>query len=196
MTNAIEHGRGTVAVRVTLTGDGRLDATVTDRGHWREPVRQPLRGRGLALTAQLVDDLQVTPSEEGTVARIELRLCRPARLLDPAAGPFRPDRPSPAHPLISELPGGDETAVRVDGPIDAASADQVRTELLRRSRGGTVGLTVDLSGVTHLSSAGVSALHQVASRHAEQEAPLRLLAPAGSPAQVILELVALPFSSI
>jgi ABC-type transporter Mla MlaB component len=50
-----------------------------------------------------------------------------------------------------------------------------------------VGLTVDLAGVTHLSSAGVSALHDVASR-----ASLRLLAPSGSPAQVVLDLVALP----
>jgi serine phosphatase RsbU (regulator of sigma subunit)/anti-sigma regulatory factor (Ser/Thr protein kinase)/anti-anti-sigma regulatory factor len=197
MTNAIEHGHGaaTISVRATLTDTGRLDATVADRGHWREPVRQPLRGRGLALTAQLVDNLLVTPTDDGTHARIELRLSRPARLLGGAAGPSRPDRPAAVVPLITELPGDDETSVRVDGPIDATSADLVRKDLLRRSRGGTVGLTVDLSGVTHLSSAGVSALHHVASRHAEQRAPLRLHAPAGSPAQVVLDLVALPVLS-
>jgi serine phosphatase RsbU (regulator of sigma subunit)/anti-sigma regulatory factor (Ser/Thr protein kinase)/anti-anti-sigma regulatory factor len=194
MTNAIEHGRGaaTISVRASLTDSGRLDATVTDRGRWREPVREPLRGRGLALTAQLVDNLLVTPADDGTQARIELRLSRPARLLGPASGPSRPDRPPASQLLITELPGDDETSVRVDGPIDATTADLVRKELLRRGRGGTVGLTVDLSGVTHLSSAGVSALHHVASRHAEQKAPLRLHAPTGSPAQVVLDLVALP----
>lgn len=198
MTNAIEHSRGASAITVhaMLTTQGRLEATVTDRGRWREPVRQPLRGRGLALTSQLVDNLLVTPTEEGTRARIELLLNRPARLLDAASGPFRPDRPAAVDLLITELPGDDETSVRVDGPIDSSSADVIRTELLRRSRGGTVGLTVDLAGVTHLSSAGVSALHHIASRHAEQKAPLRLHAPAGSPAQVVLDLVALPVSSM
>jgi serine phosphatase RsbU (regulator of sigma subunit)/anti-sigma regulatory factor (Ser/Thr protein kinase)/anti-anti-sigma regulatory factor len=192
MTNAIEHSDGdaTVSVHATLTDSGRLDATVTDRGRWREPVRQPMRGRGLALTAQLVDHLLVTPAEEGTRARIELRLGRPARLLGPAAGPSRPDRPAASPLQITELERDDETSVRVDGPIDAATAGQVGTELLRRSRGGTVGLTVDLTGVTHLSSAGVSALHKVA-----EKASLRLYAPPGSPAQVVLDLVALPLTS-
>ena len=197
MTNAIEHGHGasTISVRATLTTAGRLDATVADRGRWREPVRRPLRGRGLALTAQLVDNLLVTPADDGTRARIELQLSRPARLLGSAVGPSRPDRPAASHLLITELADA-ETSVRVDGPIDADTADLVRKELLRRSRGGTVGLTVDLSGVTHLSSAGVSALHHVASRHAEQKAPLHLRAPEGSPAQVVLDLVALPVSSM
>jgi serine phosphatase RsbU (regulator of sigma subunit)/anti-sigma regulatory factor (Ser/Thr protein kinase)/anti-anti-sigma regulatory factor len=198
MTNAIEHaapapGPAAVSVRATLTGSGRLDATVTDGGRWREPVRQPLRGRGLALTSQLVDNLLVTPSAEGTRARIERRLSRPARLLDATTGPSRPDRPATAGRLqITELAGDDETRVRVDGPIDAGTAGPLRQELLRRGRGGTVALTVDLSGVTHLASAGVSALHHVADRHAEQKEPLRLHAPAGSPAQVVLDLVALP----
>jgi serine phosphatase RsbU (regulator of sigma subunit)/anti-sigma regulatory factor (Ser/Thr protein kinase)/anti-anti-sigma regulatory factor len=194
MTNAIEHGRGAAAisVRATLTDSGRIDATVTDRGRWREPVRQPLRGRGLALTAQLVDNLLVTPTDDGTQARIEFQLCRPARLLGPASGPSRPDRPEPGSLRITELSAGDETSVRVDGPIDAETADLVGKDLLRRGRGGTVGLTVDLSGVTHLSSAGVSVLHQVASRHAEQKAPLRFEAPEGSPARIVLDLVALP----
>jgi serine phosphatase RsbU (regulator of sigma subunit)/anti-sigma regulatory factor (Ser/Thr protein kinase)/anti-anti-sigma regulatory factor len=201
MTNAIEHahrdqgpGSATVLVRATLTASGRLEATVTDRGRWQEPVRQPLRGRGLALTAQLVDNLLVTPTGDGTEARIELRLSRPARLLGPGAGPSRPGPPATpaASLLITELPGDDETRVRVEGPIDAETADLLRKDLLRRGRGGTVGLTVDLSGVTHLSSAGVSALHHVAGRHAEQKALLRLHAPAGTPAQVVLDLVALP----
>jgi anti-anti-sigma regulatory factor len=64
-------------------------------------------------------------------------------------------------------------------------------ELLRRSRGGTVAMTVDLSGVTHLASAGVSVLHQLTGRHDEQKSPLTLRAAAGSPARAVLELVGL-----
>jgi len=52
-------------------------------------------------------------------------------------------------------------------------------------------MTVDLSGVTHLASAGVSVLHQLTGRHDEQKAPLALHAAPGSPARVILELVGL-----
>ncbi len=49
-------------------------------------------------------------------------------------------------------------------------------------------MTVDLSGVTHLASAGVSALHLVAENH-DPEHPLTLRAAAGSPARQILDLV-------
>ena len=90
-----------------------------------------------------------------------------------------------------EQTGEDEARVRVEGPLDLTTATLARQELLRRSRGGTVRMTVDLSGVTHLSSAGVSALHHVAGQHATQDAPLVLDAAPGTPAQVILALVAL-----
>jgi len=133
----------------------------------------------------------VTPTAAGTRARIDLQLCRPARLLGAGAGPPRSAAPAPAPLRITDL-DADETRVRVAGAIDADTADHLRKELLRRSRGGTVGLTVDLAGVTHLSSAGVSVLHHVASRHTDPRAPLRLLAPDGTPAQIVLDLVALP----
>jgi serine phosphatase RsbU (regulator of sigma subunit)/anti-sigma regulatory factor (Ser/Thr protein kinase)/anti-anti-sigma regulatory factor len=201
MTNAIEHafdgdsGGSTVAVQATLSPTGRVEASVTDRGVWREPGRQPTRGRGLALTAQLVDSLQVEPSATGTVARIRHTLVRPARLLGRMDHAVPASVPPPATFRIVELPGGDETRVRVEGPLDAATAPLAQRELLRRSRGGTVAMTVDLSTVTHLSSAGVSALHHVADQHGEQKAPLRLYAPAGTPAQHVLDLVALPHAT-
>jgi anti-anti-sigma regulatory factor len=69
-----------------------------------------------------------------------------------------------------------------------ATAEAAERELLRRGRGGTVPLTVDLSGVTHLSSAGVSVLHRVAGQH---DGSLVLDAAPGSPAQIVLDLVAL-----
>jgi anti-anti-sigma regulatory factor len=104
----------------------------------------------------------------------------------------------PAAPALTITERGDpddETHVRADGPLDAATADHLRRDLLRRSRGGTVPLTVDLTGVTHLASAGVSALHHVADRHAEQQAALTLFAAPGSAAQHVLALVALPYAT-
>jgi serine phosphatase RsbU (regulator of sigma subunit)/anti-sigma regulatory factor (Ser/Thr protein kinase)/anti-anti-sigma regulatory factor len=197
MTNAIEHGGSgaSVAVHATLDPTGQVSATVRDQGAWRPAARQPHRGRGLALAAQLVESLQVEPSAEGTVARLRHTPLRPARLLDQRnSEAFRPVSATAFR--IVEQPGGDEARVLIEGPVDAETAAETRQELLRRSRGGTVPLTVDLSGVTHLSSAGVSALHQVAGRHAEQRAPLSLRAVAGTPAQVILDLVALPHVTV
>ncbi|MFC7532923.1 SpoIIE family protein phosphatase [Actinoplanes sp. GCM10030250] len=195
-TNAIEHafggnfGKDTIEVRAVLGDSGTVEATVTDHGGWRVPQRQPTRGRGLALTAQLVQSLRVEPGATGTVATLRHPLTRPARLLsrfDEAPVLRRPA----AELTIGEMPGGDEARALVEGPVDAASAAHVRQELLRRSRGGTVAMTVDLTGVTHLASAGVSALYLLAESHSEGQAPLTLYAEAGSPARQILDLVGL-----
>jgi anti-sigma regulatory factor (Ser/Thr protein kinase)/anti-anti-sigma regulatory factor len=196
-TNAIEHADSDagVSLHLTLTPAGAVEATVTDHGHWQEPSRQPLRGRGLALTAQLIDDLRVTPAGAGTVAVVRHALTRPARMLAGVV-PARDRPPRPGGTLtITELPGDDETRVRVAGPLDATSADTLRQNLLRRSRGGTVTMTVDLTEVTHLASAGVSALHQVADHHHDESAPLRLQAAPGSVADQVLALVALPHTA-
>ncbi|GAA4602440.1 serine phosphatase RsbU (regulator of sigma subunit)/anti-anti-sigma regulatory factor [Actinoplanes octamycinicus] len=197
-TNAIEHACGgtpdhdPITVRAELTAAGRVEATVTDRGGWRAPARQPVRGRGLALTAQLVESLRVEPGETGTVATVRHPLNRPARLLA-SFDEAPPAPPARTEMSLAELPGDDEARVRVDGPVDAVSAVQVRQELLRRSRGGTVPMTVDLTGVTLLASAGVAALFQVAGHH-DEKAPLTLIAAPDSPARRILDLVGLPVS--
>jgi serine phosphatase RsbU (regulator of sigma subunit)/anti-sigma regulatory factor (Ser/Thr protein kinase)/anti-anti-sigma regulatory factor len=191
-TNAIEHAIGGDAVEISarLLTSGMVEATVTDHGGWRAPERQPTRGRGLALTAQLVQSLRVEPGVDGTVATVRHPLLRPARLM--TSFDHRSASASAATVLaISELPGGDEARVRIDGPLDASTAFEVRAELFRRSRGGTVPMTVDLSGVSLLASAGVSALHEIAAQHLAEKAPLTLVAAPGCPARRILELVGL-----
>lgn len=203
VTNAVEHAFGgdlgldRVTVDASLSPRGVVEATVTDHGRWREPTRQETRGRGLALTSQLVESLRVEPTGTGTTATIRHLVSRPARML---TGDLRGgERPAPAPErvgiTITELPGDDETRVRVAGALDAETAAGLRHELLRRSRGGTVPLDVDLTGVTHLASAGVSALHHVAERHTEQRAKLTLRALPGSPAEHVLALVALPHTT-
>ncbi|MCY1139605.1 SpoIIE family protein phosphatase [Actinoplanes sp. Pm04-4] len=195
LANAVEHAgsaaEATVTVTVTLDPAGVVQASVVDRGQWRAPERQANRGRGLALTAQLVSLLKVDHDETGTVARVAKPLCRPARLLDLSSPEPQAAQEHRDEFRIVEQAGDDETRVRLEGPLDLTTAGLARQELLRRSRGGTMPMTVDLSGVTHLSSAGVSALHHVAGQHANQDAPLVLDAAPGTPAQVILALVAL-----
>ncbi|WP_245674359.1 MULTISPECIES: SpoIIE family protein phosphatase [Actinoplanes] len=195
-TNAIEHafggtfGKDVIAVRVALDATGVVEASVADHGGWQVPERRPTRGRGLALTAQLVQSLRVEPGANGTVATLRHPLTRPARLLARFDEPL-PAVPAAAELTIAELPGGDEAQVRLAGAVDAASAAHLRQELLRRSRGGTVPMTIDLTDVSLLASAGVSALHLVAESHGE-DAPLTLIAVPGSPAREILDLVGLP----
>jgi len=77
-TNAILHGSGdaqpvTVTVRV---GGGWVEATIRDRGRPAAPRTAPvasLRGRGLWLIGQLVDELRLAKARPGTL--VTLRRC-------------------------------------------------------------------------------------------------------------------------
>jgi anti-sigma regulatory factor (Ser/Thr protein kinase) len=84
-TNAILYGSGdaqpiTVTVRVR---DGWIEATIRDRGRPAAPGTDPvpsLRGRGLWLIGQLVDELRLAKARPGTL--VALRRC----IGDPAVG--------------------------------------------------------------------------------------------------------------
>lgn len=200
VTNAIEHGfdgvlgRDEIGLRVALTGAGQVEAEVTDHGTWREPARQSARGRGLALTSQLVGSLTMTPGPAGpagTVATVRHPLTRPVHSPAPP-GPTAPRRPD--EPMTVTEAGAAELGVT--GTVDATSAAHLQQDLLRRSRGGNLALTVDLTGVTLLASAGVSALHHVADQFRRQGNTLDLTAATGSPAQLVLDLVALPHRAL
>jgi anti-sigma regulatory factor (Ser/Thr protein kinase) len=84
-TNAILYGSAdaqpvTVTVRI---GGGWIEATIRDRGHLSAPDTAPvtgLRGRGLWLIGQLVDELRLAKARPGTL--VTLRRC----IADPAVG--------------------------------------------------------------------------------------------------------------
>ena len=82
-----------------------------------------------------------------------------------------------------------EDQLALHGPVDRRSADRLRHELTTLTRGGTAPLLVDLSGVTALASIGVQVLHE----RLASSPGLVLLAPVGSPAQHVLDLVRLPY---
>ncbi|HEU4347511.1 MAG TPA: SpoIIE family protein phosphatase [Actinoplanes sp.] len=197
MTNAIEHAfdsgprpeHPVVRLHASAQREGYVVARITDQGRWREPARQSFRGRGLALTSQLVESMRVEPTAEGTVATVRHPLTRPARMLGGEL-PARARKVSGEFRVIDVA--GADGKVRVHGPVDAETAPRLRQELLRRSRGGTLPLAVDLNAVTHLASAGVSALHHIAEKHGQQGGKLTLEAEPGSPAQCVLALVAIP----
>ncbi|MDQ3934029.1 MAG: SpoIIE family protein phosphatase [Actinomycetota bacterium] len=76
--NAVEHAYGPSAARFALevgVEDEDLVVVVRDEGRWRE-ARGAHRGRGLAMMERLMDDVQVTSDERGTVVTMRRKLER------------------------------------------------------------------------------------------------------------------------
>lgn len=156
------------------------------------------------MSRELVDHLHVDGTDHGTTATITHQLSRPVTMLTAAdySGGHRESPASPTDPeslSVIDKPSAGAARVEVRGPIDADTATQLRAELQHRTRGGTRALTVDLTGVTHLASAGVDTLATAGTSATEgtrpASPPVRLYAPPGSPAQQVLSLTALPHAT-
>lgn len=207
VTNAVEHAypegaAGDVRVEAHLDRDGYVRCTVTDNGRWREPETAPARGgRGLLLARRLVDELRIQhppqpagepPGARGTIASLAHRPHRPAML---ASRTVRLAEQPPEIPYTTVTDVDDDgPRVRVRGPVDLNTADRLAVELLAASRGGVRGVTVDLTEVTHLASAGVRALFEVGDQLAAHRQRFTVVSSAGSPARAVTDLVGLPAS--
>ena len=203
-TNAIEHAYprdapGTVELDAILEADGSVACLVTDYGTWRPPDPADAdRGHGLMVAEHVVDKLLVShPAGNGTAVprsttvTLRHRLRRPAVL---AAGDGDEHAAHPAEPpftVDTSVAAGATARALVGGPVDISTADLLARRLLSVSRGGTVPLTADLTGVTQLASAGVRALYQVSKQLAAHGQKLTLVTAAGSAAQMVLDLVRL-----
>ncbi|OBI74633.1 SpoIIE family protein phosphatase [Mycobacterium asiaticum] len=193
--NAVEHGysgevTGGVVVEATLSGDGKLRASVVDRGQWkdhREGARG--RGRGLAMAEALVTESHVSHGPDGTTASLTHRLTRPANFIsDPVIS-----RVTIRRELDDEFVSLVESGrIIVRGEVDSHTASTLDRQIAVESRSGIASLTIDLSAVTHLGSAGVSALAAARDRARKQGGDCVLVAPPGSPAHHVLSLVQIP----
>ncbi|MBP2330662.1 anti-anti-sigma factor [Kibdelosporangium banguiense] len=202
VTNAIEHPHldspdaHTVRVYAHLDDHGAVRIQVADDGRWREPMPSPDRGLGLPLAAKLVDTFVVEHGATGTTAHADLRLTRPAQLIAAPAWAPAADAPHEADPfLVLDQPFASTPAIRVDGPVDATTAPALDRALGTATAAGTRSLSVDLTGVSHLASAGVAVLHHHYATAAANHTDLRLHSPAGSPAALIMTLVDLPYDT-
>jgi serine phosphatase RsbU (regulator of sigma subunit)/anti-sigma regulatory factor (Ser/Thr protein kinase) len=77
--NAIEHAYGPGEASFELDvrmSNGDVTVAVRDHGRWRPP-RNPRRGRGLPVMRELMDDVEVDSSAEGTNVRMRRRLDEP-----------------------------------------------------------------------------------------------------------------------
>ena len=205
VTNAIEHAYprgqpGPIEFSLTLRADGLLECVVTDYGRWRPPASAEAdRGNGLMVTRHLVDEMQVTHPADANGAPagapstvVTLRHClrRPVAL-GTASGPESAASLAPPFDVMNEAAGGIARAL-VRGAVDITTADQLLRRLLAACRGGTLPLTVDLTGVTQLASAGVSALYQLSRQLKLHQHSLSLIVTPGSAVDAVLELVRLP----
>ncbi|MEJ2869242.1 SpoIIE family protein phosphatase [Actinomycetospora sp. OC33-EN08] len=194
LDNAVEHGlahdaRGTIAVSLVLTTDGRVHVSVGDDGTWREPGPAATgRGRGLVVLGSVGEGLDIAADPGGTTVRLHRRVGRPVR--DPVREAPTPD-PTEEPPFSAQpLPGAPDTIV-VAGPVDSRSADEFRRALAHASRGSTTDSTVDLSAVTHLTSIGVAALVETREKAERAGRRCRFVAPTGTAAAFVLDLVGL-----
>jgi len=215
-TNAIEYAYprdepGTIELDATLEIDGSVACLVTDHGTWRTPGPDDAdRGHGLMVAGHVVDKLLVshpgpngTAASRGTTVILRHRLRRPAILApghrgEHAAHPAEPRFTVDTSVTADATPGtpadtraGATARALVGGPVDITTADLLARRLLSVSRGGTVPLVADLTGVTQLASAGVRALYQVSEQLAVHGQELTLVAAADSAAHLVLDLVRL-----
>jgi serine phosphatase RsbU (regulator of sigma subunit)/anti-sigma regulatory factor (Ser/Thr protein kinase)/anti-anti-sigma regulatory factor len=210
VTNVIEHaypaGRpGPLTVTGEVLRAGGVSVRVTDEGRWRAPDPESTTGgRGLLLMTQVVDEAEVihppqsTGSAEGsrgTTVVLRHHAHRQA-IMDSARGPID-DELGDERPVadfgVDHREDDHGPVVVLSGTVDLDTAERARAALLGASRGGVRSLTVDLTEVDQLASAGVRSLFEVREQLAANRKELVLVAEPGSAAAVVLELVALPY---
>jgi serine phosphatase RsbU (regulator of sigma subunit)/anti-sigma regulatory factor (Ser/Thr protein kinase)/anti-anti-sigma regulatory factor len=209
VTNAIEHAYpagqpGRVEFDLSVRPDGQLDCTVTDYGRWRDPDPTAAeRGNGLMVAGHMVDQLRVSHPDgapgapAGTVIQILHRLRHPAVLAAAPTSTPQPDTPPAGLPVVGPPltveteHDGKQSRAWVRGPVDIGNSDELLRRLLAACRGGTLPLRVNLTGVSQLASAGVSALYQLARQLAAHDNRLELVVANGGAVQAVLEVVGL-----
>ena len=197
--NAVEHGYGIevsdgIVVEAELTGQGLLRATVRDHGTWKDHREgERGRGRGLAMAKALVTESHVSHGPDGTTATLTHRLSRPANFVSDSVVSRVSFQRAVDSEFVSLVSDGGRIVVR--GDVDSNTASTLDRQIPVESRSGIASLTIDLSAVTHLGSAGVSALAAARERARRHGGDCVLVAPPGSPAHHVLSLVQIPVSA-
>ncbi len=209
VTNAVEHAYredvpGLVRFRAALSDDGYLECQVTDHGRWQRPdPATGNRGHGLMVASQVVDAMRVSHAmppagpesgSRGTVVTLRHRLRRPASITTDISD--QPAEPYSATAFRMEIESqGTEPCAKVSGPVDGSTADRLAKQLLTACRGGTLPITLDLTGITYLASSGIRVIYQVKERLLAHQQDLTILAAADSSAHALLDMARLPHVS-
>ncbi|GAB3430654.1 SpoIIE family protein phosphatase [Flindersiella endophytica] len=206
VVNAIEHAyvdepeaSQVIGVTGSLTDQSSVLVAVSDSGRWRRPrTDDSSGGLGLAVAGSFADQMHIDRGEAGTTVRLVHAVRHEVRLLASGDAPRTPAGQQAAdygEPFATEL-AAEEAGARliVRGVVDTTNAGQLDHLLRTATLGGTTSRAVDLSGVTLLASAGVRVLYAAHRRCLQHAQRLDLIAPAGSTAQHVLALAALPYT--
>lgn len=169
--NAVEHGYATdvskgIVVEAALAGDGNVRASVIDRGQWKDHCDGARgRGRGLAMAEALVSEARIMHGAGGTTATLTHRLSRPARFVTDTMVRRAAFQQTIDSEFVSLVESG---RIVVRGDVDSTTAATLDRQIAVESRSGIAPVTIDLSAVTHLGSAGVGALAAACDRAANR----------------------------
>ncbi len=202
VNNTIEHAYGitpgTVRLRARRDGD-LLRVEVEDRGRWRPQRADTRGGRGITLMRGLVDAMDVTTTETGTVVRLTIAI--------PPRAPVRRRPASPPSARVAEAPQERPTARRrvddlaeivvgfvrgvpvasLEGDLDQLNAVRFTTMLADAAADASGLVVLSLSSVTYMDSRGLQALLQAGRRVSARRCRLALVASPGSPARRLLD---------
>lgn len=160
VTNAVEHGGPGggrwIELNAEVGHDGTARVEVHDGGSWRPPSDGIEGGRGLAMAAGLVDELELSTDDTGTHALLRHRLAHPLTIQPGASAP-------PVHHAV-EIRREPHT-IALHGAFTQDDVEQVGAEVLIATRAGMVALTLDLCEVTRLDASAVRLLADLSSAY-------------------------------
>jgi len=203
VANAIEHAYpvdrpGPIRLDAKLCSDGLARVRVADEGDWVQPsAPPPTSGRGLWIVGSVVDEIALDHHDttgttgrrgRGTTVTIRHRLGRPVSL---GAAEHQAVRRGAPHRFSLAVRSGTPSVLAVSGSLDMTTVSAFAERLAAASRGGMHPVTVDLSEVDVLASAGVSALFAARDQYAIHGQRLTLVAPPGGLAARVLDLATL-----
>ncbi|MBW0115391.1 SpoIIE family protein phosphatase [Pseudonocardia abyssalis] len=185
LANAVEHAYrdrapGEYHYRLDQRPDGAVQVEVSDHGSWRPPPADPgYRGRGLLVIDRLAGGAVIERSDEGTrVTFTVLPVDEPDPA--PAAAPA-----GPAPPAWAGLRVHDGPRLELAGELDVATVPGLRDRVLEAIHGAGSPVVVDATAVTHLASAGIGLLLEIA---ALAPRGVRVVVTGGGPVARVLAL--------
>jgi len=200
VNNTIEHAYGVTPGPVHLRArrdGGMLVVEIEDRGRWR-PERQDTRGgRGITLMRGLVDSMEMTTTDAGTVVRLAIAVPSTAPPRPRAGSVLRthetPRVSAPARQRVDDQAELDLGLVRgvpvvsLEGDLDRLNVARF-TVMVEEAAADAPGLVVlSLSSASYLDSRGLQALLQVGRRITVRRCRLVLVAVPGSLARRLLD---------
>jgi anti-anti-sigma factor len=190
VANVVEHAyrgiEGEVGLEALIDSDGRVCVTVADQGRWRAPAPDAeVDDLGLNRMRSCMDSVEIDHSGTGTTVLMERQLSQPVVI-----GEYNEDPGGPSVDrydlTLTRSQGTVGPVVTVVGPVDIVTVDELRRAMRTAGQAGLLPLTLDLSAVTILASAGVHALHEQCEEALASGSRLRVIAPPRSASRDVL----------